>query len=94
MCRAFELVLVPQDRFDIFNIGSGTGHSVAEVIQLIEQIEGQQVPVRFDHPAASDELAAWVVLDSRKAREKLGWASEIPLSNGLERMLASTQAQS
>jgi UDP-glucose 4-epimerase len=91
MCRAFERVLVPQDRFDIFNIGSGTGHSVAEVIQLIEHIEGHQVPVRFDHPAAADELPAWVVLDSGKAREKLGWAPEITLSNGLKRLLASTQ---
>jgi nucleoside-diphosphate-sugar epimerase len=49
--------------------------------------------VPFDYPAASGELPAWVVLDSGKAREKLGWASEITLSNGLERMLASTRAR-
>ena len=93
MCRAFGLVLLPQDRFDILNIGSGTGHSVEDVIQLIEQIEGRQVPVRFEHPAAADELPAWVVLDSGKAREKLGWAPEITLSNGVERLLASTRGQ-
>lgn len=93
MCRAFELVLAPQDRFDIFNIGSGTGHSVEEVIQLIEQIEGRNVPVRFDHQAAADELPAWVVLDSGKARERLGWAPEIALGDGLERLLAATRGR-
>jgi UDP-glucose 4-epimerase len=91
MCRAFELALVPRDRFDVFNIGSGTGHSVTDVIRLIEELEGRQLQVRIEHPSAADELPAWVVLDSGKAREKLGWEPGITMREGLDRLLASTR---
>ena len=91
MCRAFDLALVSAERFEVFNIGSGIGHSVEDVVRLIEELEGRHVEVRVEHPAAADELPGWVVLDSEKARERLGWAAEITLRNGLDRLLASSR---
>jgi UDP-glucose 4-epimerase len=91
MCRAFELALVPQDRFGIFNVGSGAGHSVTDVIRLIEDLEGRDVAVRVEHSSAADELPGWVVLDSGKARDELGWSAEVTLRDGLDRLLASSR---
>jgi UDP-glucose 4-epimerase len=89
MCRAFELALTPRELFDVLNIGSGTAHSVENVLRLIEELEGRPVAVQSESPADADELPCWVVLDVSKAREKLGWTPEITLRDGLSRLLSS-----
>jgi UDP-glucose 4-epimerase len=93
VCPAFEGALLPTDPFDVFNIGSGTGHSVEDVVNLIEELEGEEVEVRYEHPAAADDLPSWVVLDSGKARDRLGWSAAVTLRAGLDRLLASSREQ-
>lgn len=88
MCRAFELALAPRELFDVLNIGSGTAHSVENVLRLIEELEGRPVAVQCESSAAADDLPSWVVLDVGKAREKLRWSPEITLRDGLSRLLS------
>jgi UDP-glucose 4-epimerase len=90
MCRAFEQALEPQGMFDVFNIGSGTAHSVENILELIEELDGAPVAVYWESSAAADELASWVVLDVGKAREKLRWSPEITLRDGLSRLLSAS----
>jgi UDP-glucose 4-epimerase len=88
MCRAFELALASRELFDVFNIGTGTAHSVEDVLRLIEELGGRPVAVHSESSEAADELASWVALDVSKAREKLGWSPEITLRDGLSRLLS------
>jgi UDP-glucose 4-epimerase len=87
VCRAFELGLVPRKPFDVFNIGSGTGESVTEILELMEEIRGDRVAVHAESLAAADELTSWVVLDVSKASDELEWSPRIPLRDGLRDLL-------
>lgn len=57
------------------NLGTGRGHSVSEVVSMIERISGHTVPVREAprRPGDPPELIA----DPRKARSLLDWTPEL-----------------
>jgi len=66
---------------------SGVGHSVLDVIRVIEECWGRPVEVHPDH-SVGDRLTDWVVLDITKARTELGWSPTVDLRSGIQRMLA------
>src|ERR1700730_4954960 len=53
------------------NLGSGTGHSVREVIQAVEAQGGVPVPVEYGPRREGDAPA--LVADSTRPRDVLGW---------------------
>ena len=91
VCRAVELSLPAREPFDVFNIGSGTAHSVDEVLQLVEAVVGRPLYVRTESSAAADALPSWVVLDVAKARHQLDWVPEIGLEEGLARLISAAE---
>jgi len=54
-----------------FNLGSGSGHSVREVIAAVEKRTGKTVPVTFGARRAGDP--AVLVASSARAERELGW---------------------
>jgi UDP-glucose 4-epimerase len=87
MCRMFELVLEPKDGFDVVNVGSGKGHSVREIVDLIERIADQPVPVeRVPSDDAAERLPGWVVLKIEKAGRVFGWRPTIAFEDGVRRL--------
>jgi UDP-glucose-4-epimerase GalE len=54
-----------------FNVGTGTGHSVMEVVRAVEEVTGQKVPYTIG-PRRSGDPAA-LVAASDKLRNTLGW---------------------
>jgi UDP-glucose 4-epimerase len=62
----------------IWNVGSGIGRSVAEMIRLVEEVTGRTVPVR-DLPARSIDVAA-IVLDCSRIRRDLNWMASRPIT--------------
>jgi len=68
----------------IYNLGSGTGHSVAEVISTASNVVGYQIPHEFSPRRAGDP--AVLVADISRAKSELGW---IP-SRSLEQMVSDT----
>ena len=68
----------------IFNLGSGTGFSVKEVIEVARKVTKQPIDavVKERRPGDPDELVA----ASEKAREILGWS---PKYDNLEDMISS-----
>jgi UDP-glucose 4-epimerase len=67
--KALELLAPTTHR--IFNLGSGTGHSVAEVISAAERILGHAVPQEKSYRRSGDP--AVLVADITKAQSELGW---------------------
>ena len=63
--------LVDDGKSAAFNIGTGSGHSVLEVLSCIEKISGKVVPYTFGLRREGDPKI--LVADSRAAQEILGW---------------------
>ncbi|MCS7068360.1 MAG: UDP-glucose 4-epimerase GalE [Meiothermus sp.] len=59
-----------------FNLGTGHGHSVLEVINTVERVGGRKVPAEAAPRRAGDPPA--LVADPTKARRVLGWEARNP----------------
>ncbi len=71
----------------VFNLGSGRGVSMKELLDLALAASGRRVRVEHEparvRPAASEVLE--LVCDATLAREKLGWQSRVSLEEGMRR---------
>lgn len=54
-----------------YNLGTGQGHSVLEVVRTYEQVSGQPVPYEIVERRPGDVAANWANVD--KAAHELGW---------------------
>ncbi len=61
----------------IHNLGTGTGHSVYEVVEAFEQASGKTIPCEVIERRAGD--AAESFADPTKANEELNWRAEYDL---------------
>src|SRR5690606_22833068 len=64
---------------DVFNLGTGTGTTVRELIETIRAVTGRPFPVA--QAPRRDGDAPVLVADNRKAREVLGWAPRYGLED-------------
>jgi UDP-glucose 4-epimerase len=83
VARAFVLALEYGGSERIFNIGSGQGHSLNDLLNVIERAVGHPVPRRFLPARAIDVPSN--VLDIARARRELGWAPQVGLDEGVAR---------
>jgi UDP-glucose 4-epimerase len=72
--------------FEYFNIGTGTGYSVLEVVRAFEKVAGMKLPHRIVERRPGDIEQVWA--DTSLANRELGWKAQ----RGLEEMLASAWA--
>ena len=70
-----------ESNFEIYNLGTGTGSSVLEVIQSFENTTGQKLPYKIAARREGDVIAAYA--DTTKANTILGWKTESSLSEAL-----------
>ena len=75
-----------QQAFDIVNVGSGIGHSVLDVLRVIEQCRGESLEIHTDS-SCGNWLTDWVVLDNQKARTRYDWYPAIDLASGISQMV-------
>lgn len=65
--------------YEVFNIGTGTGYSVLEVIHSFEKVSGIELPYEFAPRRAGDIEA--VFADPSKASRELHWKSQFSLDD-------------
>ena len=70
------------EKVEIFNLGTGTGSSVLEVIQSFEKVSGQKLPYKIVPRRAGDVISAYANTD--KANNILGWKAESTLDEAME----------
>lgn len=70
-----------KSNFEIFNLGTGKGNSVLEVIQTFEKVTQQKLPYRIAERRAGDVIAAYA--DTSLANEDLGWSAKLSLADAL-----------
>jgi len=57
----------------VYNLGTGRGHSVLEVIKTYEEESGKPIPFEIVARRPGDVAASWA--DVTKANEELGWSA-------------------
>lgn len=70
-----------QDKIEIFNLGTGTGSTVLEVITTFEKVSGKKLPYKIVGRREGDITTAYASTD--KANEVLGWKAQSTLEHSL-----------
>ncbi|MGV8944826.1 MAG: UDP-glucose 4-epimerase GalE [Lutibacter sp.] len=70
-----------KSKFEVFNLGTGKGNSVLEVIQTFEKVTGKKLNYKFVDRREGDITAAYA--DTTIANKELGWKSELTLEDAL-----------
>lgn len=83
--KAVERILqnMQKSNYEVFNIGTGKGHSVLEMINAFESISGTSIEVEITARRPGD--VSEVFADTSLANRELGWKAE----SGIHEMLLS-----
>ena len=90
MARAFERALVTDNSCEIYNVGSGVGYSVDDVMNKLESFMGMKGRREYIDNSVTANLCKWSVLNIAKAEETLGWVPSISFDTGLKALCEST----
>jgi len=71
-----------KENVEIFNLGTGTGSSVLEVITAFEKVSGQKLPYKIVPRRSGDVITAFANTD--KANNVLGWKAKLTMEDALE----------
>lgn len=77
--KALEKLLITTG-VDVYNLGTGKGYSVLEMVNNFEKVSGKKIPFKFVEPRQGDVATCYS--DPSKAKEKLGWVAQ----KGIEEM--------
>ena len=75
-----------EDQSGIFNLGSGDGYSVKEIIDTARRITGKEIPAKVEPRRAGDPSV--LIASNKKAAAVLGWTPK----RGLEEIIADAWA--
>jgi UDP-glucose 4-epimerase len=75
-----RLVSLPQDS-GTYNLGSGKGHSVNEVLRMVEEVSGRLVSKTY-RPVRTVDVRD-IVLDISLLEQRLSWTPEVALEEGI-----------
>lgn len=73
IAKAHELALNALEKGNEgkYNLGTGKGYSVKEVVDVAREITGHNIPVKEEQRRAGDP--PFLIASSKKAKEELGW---------------------
>lgn len=71
-----------ETNFEVFNLGTGTGSSVLEVIQSFERVSGEKLNYRIAPRRAGDVIQAYA--NTNKANTVLGWKAQSSLDDAIK----------
>jgi len=70
------------DNYEVFNLGTGKGSSVLEVIHSFERVSGEKLNYKIVDRRAGDIVSAYA--DTTKANDVLGWKSQYTLDEAMK----------
>lgn len=82
-----KIIKINKKGYNVYNIGSGTSHSVQEIIDLVKKISGIDFSVNNSNKKRLNEIDN-VIADVSKARLELNWYPRISIESGLKKCIA------
>lgn len=70
------------EKIEVFNLGTGTGRTVLEVVKSFEKVSGKSLNYKIVERRAGDIAETYA--DTTKANNVLGWKAELSLDDALE----------
>ncbi len=83
LTKAILLACEKSSSVKLFNIGSGQPCSLNELVALLEEVSGRQVPILYQENRACDSSVNY--LDCSRAQKELGWQPQFSFREGLQR---------
>ncbi|MEM8508880.1 MAG: UDP-glucose 4-epimerase GalE [Bacteroidota bacterium] len=71
-----------EENYEVFNLGTGKGSSVLEVIQSFERVSGKKLNYRIAQRRSGDVVQAYA--DTKKANAVLGWKALSSLDDAIQ----------
>ncbi len=71
-----------EDKFEVFNVGTGAGSTVLEVIHAFESVSGLKLPFKFAPRREGDVIEIYA--HTEKANKVLGWKASRTLDEALK----------
>ena len=71
-----------KDNFEVFNLGTGTGSSVLEVIKSFERVSNKNLNYKIVEKREGDVVSAFA--DTEKANSVLGWKAKSSLDEAMD----------
>jgi GDP-4-dehydro-6-deoxy-D-mannose reductase len=87
MVRAYYLAVTKGEPGQVYNIGSGVPHGVAEVLQILTGLGETSVRVETDPGRLRPSDIPVLACDSTRFRRRTGWEPRIPLEQSLRDIL-------
>lgn len=81
VAQAFVRAAEYEGKHGVFNIGSGKGLSLRNLLTQLQQVTGRQTEVVYEAPRNFD--VPRIVLDISRARSELSWDPATPLQQGI-----------
>lgn len=89
VARAFMLAAISESQNRVFNIGTGRGVSINDLITLVEKVTRKSVQINYVQARTIDPLVN--VLDSSLASSILAWNPLIDIEEGIQRQWLALQ---
>ncbi len=71
-----------ESNYEVFNLGTGKGSSVLEVIHSFERVSGEKLNYKIVDRRPGDVIQAYA--DTKKANQVLGWKAESTLDDSMK----------
>ena len=79
VARAEQEATDGRDKIEYFNLGTGRGLSVLEILEIFMKAAGVEVPYEIVGRRAGDVEQVWA--DPKKANDVLGWRADTPIED-------------
>lgn len=90
LALAVDMVIEkPQARNQVFNVGSGKGYSVNDVVSIVEHATGKAIKIHYGDASGVD--VPYNVLDCSKIENMIGWKAERDLKAIVKYMLEAKE---
>jgi GDP-4-dehydro-6-deoxy-D-mannose reductase len=72
---------------EIYNVGSGQGYTIRQILDLFQKLIGKPVAIKEDQDKVRESDISVLIADASKFKSATGWMPSIPFEETLKRIL-------